>query len=136
MKIKPSFIPALMLLLLIHCSENIVSECQVCTEPAGETITFSEIQQDIFNVACVSCHGGASPTAGLDLSQGNAYENLVNVNASTANASRVVPFSSEQSYLVDVLIGEKAPLMPPGTQLSQAKIDSVIAWIDRGAKND
>lgn len=48
----------------------------------------------------------------------------------------VVPFNSAESYLVWVLDGKQAPLMPPSGRLAQAQIDSVIAWIDRGAENN
>lgn len=121
----------------VQCSKNIVSECDTCTtQPTGQKITFSEIQSSIFNVQCVSCHNNAAPPAGLSLEAGVAYANLVNVPSTTAALKRVAPFNSAESYLVWVLEGEKAPLMPPSGRISQARIDSVIAWIDRGAENN
>lgn len=128
----------LILSFLLYCSDNIVSECKVYADdvPTGTVTSFSNIQQTIFNNSCVSCHSGSSPLAGLDLSEGVAYDNLVNVPSSGSNLQRVVPFNSSASYLFKVLDGTDAPLMPPGARLSQAKIDSVRSWIDRGAKND
>lgn len=123
--------------IVFQCSKNIVSECQECVETSGGTqITFSEIQRTLFTPQCASCHGGSVPAAGLNLETGKAYANLINVQSTTAPQIRVVPYKSAESYLVWVLDGKKAPLMPPSGRLSQAKIDSVIAWIDRGAPND
>lgn len=102
----------------------------------GELTTFADIQQSVFNVSCVSCHSGASASAGLDLSEGSAYQNLVNIPSNGSNLDLVEPFNSSESYLVKVLEGTEAPLMPPGARLSQATIDSVKSWIDRGAPND
>lgn len=123
-------------IFLTSCSDNIVSECEVCTDSAAEAVTFSTIQTTIFDNSCVSCHSGNSASGGLDLSPNMAYENLVNRESNGSSLKRVEPFNSSASYLVKVLEGENAPLMPPGAQLSQAKIDSVKSWIDRGAQND
>lgn len=126
-----------LLLIAFQCSKNIISECQECIEPAsGTRITFSQIQNEIFTPQCASCHGGSFPSAGLNLETGKAYANLVNVPSTTAAQKRVAPYNSSESYLVWVLDGKKAPLMPPAGRLAQAKIDSVIAWIDRGAENN
>jgi hypothetical protein len=127
----------LALIFLTSCSDNIVSECDVCTDNAApETVTFSTIQTTVFSNNCVSCHSGNFASGGLDLSPNMAYENLVNSESNGSPLKRVEPFNSSASYLVKVLEGDNAPLMPPGAQLSQAKIDSVKSWIDRGAQND
>ena len=121
----------------LQCSDNIVSECATCPKPEqGQKVTFGELQRTIFTPQCISCHGGSFPSAGLNLEPGAAYLHLVNVPATTSLAKRVVPFSSSESYLVAVLDGQKAPQMPPTGRLNQAKIDSVIVWIDRGAVKD
>lgn len=129
---------AIMMFLTVQCGKNIVSECEECSDrqAGGQKTTLAEIQSDVFNQQCISCHGGTRPEAGLNLEEGLAYANLVNVNSTTASLKRVRPFSSSESYLVWVLEGEKAPQMPPPERLSQAKIDSVISWIDRGAENN
>ncbi|MDZ7315462.1 MAG: hypothetical protein ONB24_04995 [candidate division KSB1 bacterium] len=135
MKTKLLFLP--LLFFGFQCSKNIVSECRECVEtPSGTRITFSAIQQTIFTPQCVSCHGGSYPAAGLNLEAGKAYEALVNVPSASSPQKRVVPFNSAESYLVWVLDGKQAPLMPPSGRLAQAQIDSVIAWIDRGAENN
>ena len=118
---------------MFSCEENIVSECETVQDEFVSKTTFTTIQTDIFDVHCISCHGGASPNAGLDLSPGAAYANLINQPSNTSTFIRVIPFDAEQSYLYRVLDGTNAPLMPPGNRLSQASIDSVAAWINRGA---
>ncbi|MBN1561092.1 hypothetical protein JW998_12635 [candidate division KSB1 bacterium] len=131
------FITLLIILSAVNCSDNIISECELCCGdvPAGKT-TFADIQSTIFNAACIACHSGSLPSGGLNLSAGAAYGNLVNVASNGSALKRVEPFNSDASYLVKVLEGTDAPLMPPGAPLGSAKIDSVKAWIDRGAAND
>lgn len=130
---KHSILLPLLAFFMFSCEENIVSECETVQDEFVYKTTFATIQNDIFDVYCVSCHGGASPTAGLDLSADAAYENLINQPSNTSTFIRVVPFDAEQSYLYQVLDGTNAPLMPPGNRLSQTSIDSVAAWINRGA---
>jgi hypothetical protein len=125
------------IVFLLNCTDNIISECQVCSEDSlPGNMTFTDIQQAIFNNNCVACHSGSQPSGGLVLSEGVAYRNLVNKQSNGSGLKRVEPFNSSESYLRHVLEGKDAPLMPPGAQLDQAKIDSVKSWIDRGAAND
>jgi hypothetical protein len=125
------------MLILLGCSDNIVSECEVCTdEPRATKTTFADIQQNVFDVSCTGCHNGDTASGGLDLSKDVAFENLVNAESNGSILKRVEPFNSSGSYLVKVLEADDAPLMPPGGRLSQAKIDSIKAWIDRGALNE
>lgn len=128
----------LLIIVLISCSDNIVSECETCAdnENAGTKTTFSDIQSTLFDQNCVSCHSGNFASAGLDLSADVSYNNLVDAASNGSSLKRVEPFNSSASYLVRVLEGDNAPLMPPAARLSQAKIDSVKSWIDRGAAND
>ena len=49
---------------------------------------------------------------------------------------RVKPFESENSYLIRKLRGQGTSVMPPSGQLKAAVIDSVVAWIDKGALNN
>jgi hypothetical protein len=50
---------------------------------------------------------------------------------------RVVPDSSSKSLLIKILKGEVSPRMPlNGTPLSVAVIDSIAAWINKGALNN
>jgi len=98
--------------------------------------TFTSIQNELFTPTCAKsgCHAGwQSP----DLSAGKAYGNLYNVTSSEDQSLlRVKPFDSNNSLLVRKLRGQGTSVMPPTGQLSAAVIDSVVAWIDRGALNN
>ena len=124
--------------IVFCCEKNIVSDCKVVADKSlqGDRTTFTKIQTSIFNPSCVSCHSGSAPSGGLDLSTSEAYSNLVNVMSNTSDYLRVLPFDRDSSYLYQTLVGDIASLMPPDGPLSNAKIDSVAAWIDRGAPDD
>lgn len=124
-------------LMLISCSENIVSDCKVdnnLKEPMKAT--FSDIQKKVFNTTCAtsSCHGGfQSPT----LNEGQAYKNIVGVDNINGNMQLVKPGDSQNSYLIKKLLGDGTPMMPSGgDKLDQAIIDSIAYWIDSGALNN
>ncbi|MFH0734994.1 MAG: hypothetical protein V1773_12915 [bacterium] len=127
-------------LILIGCADQIVSDCdsiQIQVLPEGTT--FAQIQNEVFSTNCAlsGCHGTNSPQADLDLSSGNAYVNLVNVQSVLyPSLKRIVPGNSSQSLLIKALKGEDAPLMPSSGKLPNSVIDSIAAWIDRGAVNN
>ena len=70
---------------------------------------------------CVACHNGNEPP---DL-QNNSYDNLLN--------GFVVPNDADASVLYKSLLGDGAPLMPPGGQWPDTKINLVRDWINQGA---
>jgi len=114
-------------------------------------ITFSSIQQEIFSrsdsagrAACTSCHNTAFArfAADLDLSQGNAYADLVGV-ASTGrrDAVRVIPGDPDNSYLVRKLeggpniVGDRMP-RTGGPYLTEGQMLVIRRWIREGAINN
>lgn len=125
-------------ILVIACDDQITSSCDTDISPdISSMTTLQSIQNNVFNPRCVSCHGGAVTNGGLDLSQGNAYQNLVNANSIASSLKRIVPGESQNSYLMRRLEGAGGEtVMPPSGKLDQAVIDSIAAWIDRGALND
>lgn len=105
--------------------------------------TFSELQTEIFSQSCTQCHAGNGAPQGLDLSEGNAYDNLVNVQSSeVSDLDLVEPGNPDDSYLVIKLEGgarmaEGTAQMPLGApSLSQDKIDLVRQWIEDGAPDN
>lgn len=108
--------------------------------PSGSAYTFSFIQSNVFNTTCATsgCHSGSSPQAGLNLSSGSAYANLVGVQSVLhPDFKRVEAGSSENSVIIKLLRGTLQPKMPQGGgSLSNTVIDSIAAWIDRGAPNN
>ena len=92
--------------------------------------TFASIQSTIFTPNCIGCHSGSNPPAGLNLSAGQSYANLVNV-PSTSNPSipRVDPGNPDNSYLV-------IQLQSGHRSRPQSDIDMIRAWILSGAPNN
>ena len=102
--------------------------------------SFSKDVQPIFNKGCVDCHGVKKAKAKLDLSEGAALKNLVNVPSEQVPGTlRVKPGDPEESYLwlkLDHRAKEGAG-MPKGlfgaSKLPQEELDLVRAWIEGGA---
>ncbi len=123
---------------VVGCKDNIVSESDL-QPPSGMNATFSSIQKQLFNSSCATsgCHTGNNPQAGLNLSEGSAYNNLINVQSVLyPNLKRVTPGNKEASLLFMVLSYNSETKMPPTGKLQQSLIDSVGAWIDKGAQNN
>jgi hypothetical protein len=120
------------------CKDNIVMESDL-QPPSGMTAAFSKIQKQLFNTSCATsgCHTGNNPQAGLNLSEGLAFNNLINVQSVLyPNLKRVTPGNKEASLLYVVLSYNSETRMPPIGKMEQSVIDSVGAWIDKGAPNN
>lgn len=129
----------LLLLFLIGCKDEIVTEDDFNNPPGNQLSKFSQIQNNVFSTTCAvsGCHAGSNPQAGLNLSSGAAYANLINVDSfHFPGQKRVVPGDKESSVLFQVLSYNGSLKMPPNGKLSQNVIDSIGAWIDKGAPND
>ncbi len=125
-------------ILISGCKDNIVSENDL-QQPAVQTATFNQIQKQIFNSSCATsgCHEANNPQAGLSLMEGQAYSKLVNVQSTLyPNLKRIVPGNKDASLLYIVLSYNSNTRMPPTGKLSQSVIDSIGAWINRGAPNN
>jgi len=100
--------------------------------------------QPIFTARCAlsGCHDSATRRAGLDLSEGNAYTNLVNVNSSqNASWKRVVPGSPQESLLYLKVSQDSPPVggrmpPPPRSALTAEQQDKIRDWILQGAQNN
>ena len=113
------------------------------TTPATGTLTatLSSIQREVFNPACVVHHGPSVSEAGLDISEGQSFENLVNVPSTQVGLDLVTPNDAENSYLIHKLDGREGIIgarMPIGSGgfLSDEAIDVIKQWINQGARND
>lgn len=111
-------------------------------ETGGADPTLESIQTNIFNQSCAlsTCHVGSNAPLGLDLSAGNARENLVGVaSVEVPELDRVDPGNPDDSYLVIKLEGSdprmvqgRMPLNMPA--LSDEQIGTVREWIAGGAE--
>jgi uncharacterized protein YjdB len=111
---------------------------------SASPVSFATDVQPIFNTstpACTSCHPSA---AGMDLTAGSSYANIVNQNAAEVPAmKRVRPFMPDSSYLVHKIqgtqnsVGGTGARMPLGCSgngcLSNASINLIRNWILQGA---
>ena len=110
------------------------------TAPGGLMPRLSSIQSIIFNPSCIEHHGDHATEAGLDLTNGNAYANLVNVASVQVALNRVTPGDAENSYLIHKLdgrsgiVGDRMPTNGPF--LTTAQIDVIEQWINDGAQNN
>jgi hypothetical protein len=107
---------------------------------AGTTLSFSVIIQPIFDNNCISCHAGATPPAGLDLSTSHSWGNLVNVPcACDAGVLRVRANDANSMLLLKTsdAPGECGASMPKGqtplSQASPAQFQQLQEWIAQGA---
>jgi hypothetical protein len=129
---------AFSIILFFGCSEESTTEPKpTVTAPLSK---LSDIQDKVFNTNCAvsGCHGATNTQAGLLLTTGNSFSNLVNVQSVLfPQFSRVQPNNSANSLLIKILKGEVSPRMPLNRNpLSNAVIDSIAKWIDNGALNN
>ncbi len=101
---------------------------------------FSRVQSEVFTARCIACHIGASAPLGLDLSEGNAYANIVSVTSTQQSTMMLIsPNNPEESYLVKKIRGDSditGAQMPRNGPpfLSDNQIQLVIDWVNAGAK--
>ncbi len=114
--------------------------------PGGDQVTLSGDVQPIFtsNCALSGCHACTNPQQGMNLSVGQTFANVVNVQAmELSTMNRVTPDEPDNSYLVHKVqgthlnVGGSGNQMPLGrSPLSQTDIDLIRAWIEAGALPD
>ncbi|MBM3265578.1 MAG: hypothetical protein FJY97_19450 [candidate division Zixibacteria bacterium] len=120
--------------MFFACGENSVGT----QTPAGlSSGTFTAIKAEVFTPKCAlsGCHNGPEAP---NLRASVAYNNIVN-KPSGPGLDYIEPGSSANSYLFKKLTGTgiSGTIMPRGASpLSAATIDSIRAWIERGATNN
>ncbi|MDZ7292409.1 MAG: hypothetical protein ONB44_22505 [candidate division KSB1 bacterium] len=115
-------------------------------QPGATVSTFTDIQNKIFTPNCAfsGCHGAQNTQPlgkPMNLSAGNAYDNIVNVaSLGRPTLMRVKPNEPDNSYLIHKLEGRSniagARMPSGGSALSTANIQMVKDWIAGGAKNN
>ena len=130
--------------LVIIISSLFINSCERADEPElPPDATLTNIQKNIFNLNCAlsGCHAGSSPAQGQNLSEGQAFSNIVNVSSNEVpGLLRVNPQNPDQSYLVLKIEGDPSIVgsrMPLGrTPLSQEQINLIRQWISEGAMDN
>lgn len=111
--------------------------------------TFTEVQNEILTPSCAAegCHSSFIPERGLDLSEGNSFDAMVNVTAQEAGYTLVVPGEPDQSLMYLVLeneifgdgeeqpatLGKMPPRIPGSAGLSSSQRSVIRSWIADGA---
>ncbi len=101
-------------------------------------LSFNRVQNQVFTSHCITCHGGSSgsPAAGMYLTEGKAYTNLVNHAAVNSTKMRVLPYSTANSFVIDVLRLKGIGFTHSASQsISEENIQLLEAWIRDGAGN-
>lgn len=94
------------------------------TPSATLHISFSQVQTQLLNPDCVSCHSGPRPSFGLDFTTYN------NVAHNPVLPNLVVPGQPGRSALFSDIQGGVAP---GGVPVTQDQIDLLFNWIQQGA---
>ena len=114
------------------------------TSPASTAPTLTQIQTQIFDPGCATCHTdvGRTPSAGLNLKGGASFAQLVGVSSpALAGAVRVIAGNANGSYLVQKLegapniVGLRMPRNGP-PYLTDAQVKFIRDWITAGALNN
>jgi hypothetical protein len=107
--------------------------------------SFAAIRDVIFTekgCSASGCHSGSSPQAGLNLSNSVAYENIVDVNASSSPLLRVLPGDASSSYLYRKVSAKTnpgsfpisgSPMPRNSLVLSDDELAALELWINAGA---
>ncbi len=114
----------------------------VCNACGGMPVSFAMTVGPMLNAGCTAgCHGGAFPSAGLDLSLGNARAALLGQSSNVCAPRRFVsPAAITSSYLVNKLTGagmcggSRMPLF--GAPFNDGEIEFVRRWICQGASDN
>jgi len=129
---------SILFIIIIGCTETNISESE--PDPLAPFSKFSSLQEKVFTPRCdkPGCHGNTNNQADLFLGEGQAFQSLVGVPSLLfPQMTRVIPDSSSKSLLIKILKGEVSPRMPlDGGFLSDAVIDTIATWIDKGALNN
>jgi mono/diheme cytochrome c family protein len=98
--------------VLFGCTKAVIIE--EITEPVTETVTYDDHVQSIIFNNCTTCHAGAAPSAGIDLT---TYQN--------------VRFQAESGNLVPRMNNASNPMPPSGT-LSPDQLAIIDKWVEDG----
>jgi mono/diheme cytochrome c family protein len=103
-------------------ANQLPSSTTVTTSPnASQQPTYDSYAGPLFTAKCGSCHGGANPTQGLDLT---TYAGAIK---GATDGPVIIPGNSAGSKLVQVQSGQHF------ANLSQDELQAIIKWIDAGA---
>lgn len=114
--------------------------------PGGETpsqtdgATLCDVQVQVYDANCISCHSGSGAASGLDLSAEHSFLETVQVASLEApDLSLIAPGELASSYLYHKVagthqeVGGSGGTMPLGGELDEEQLGVLQAWIEAGA---
>jgi hypothetical protein len=123
---KLLFLTGTLITMLSACEYNFIEPTPPPPPPpAGDTISYSQDIQPIFNAKCNTCHASIAPV----LTSGNSYTALMTGNYVVAGSP-----ATSNLYLVCKPGGYNGKDMSSYT--TAAHLDLLYRWIYAGAKND
>ena len=111
------------------------SSSEINISETVDLATFERVQTQIFTPQCIQCHGAGGFAADLDLTEGSAFANLVDIPSKEDNSSknRVTKNNLQNSFLLDVLTTRPETITTNHTTLSSFDsdddVDLIRAWI-------
>ena len=91
----------------------------------GVEISFATDIQPVFTNKCIACHAPSGVASFLDLTEGNAYDNI--------NTTKYIDKADPTSSLIYT---KPAPNGGHGGKYSQSESGTVLQWIEQGAQNN
>lgn len=91
-------------------------------------VSFQDDVLPLFNEHCAECHSDDEPEEGLVLT---SYKDVM---AGSFYGSVIKPNDVEGSYLVELIATGQMPKR--GADLTQAQVDTIIAWVEAGAPDN
>jgi len=137
------FFPLLILtfgsVLFLSCSEDSMNTPPVSDNNGFETESVSKIFAN--NCATSGCHTGDNPAGSVSFSK---YSEMLKGSTNRSNGAIpnyggevVIPYRLNESLLYQMLLGNVDPIAPhDAILLSQADIDTIKSWIERGARDN
>ncbi len=101
-------------LILVSCSTNSPDDLIPIPDNEDVITTYDNSIKSILDAACIECHGGATPTAGIRLDN---YQSARDV--------------ADSGRMIFRMTNNNSP-MPPSGQLPDPVITSVMKWIEDG----
>lgn len=116
---KAVFTLLILSLIIIGCEEKVIAPL----DEAPYEVSFKDDLQPYFTSDCTGCHKSASSPAGLNLSEGDAYESITTSGVIDQTNSKQ---SSLYLYVRDGHQGKQ----------DKTKASEILRWINDGANDD
>lgn len=130
-RIGRTFVILAMAFLISSCEKDrgpVIVKPAPPVDTTGKYVSYRNYIQPLFNDYCIACHHSSHPF--LDLRGVVSYDELLYTGA---NAPYVDSLNPDNALLIQRLVGDEWPIMPPDPPyFTEAQIDSVRLWMLQG----